>query len=642
MFTKSPKQIYRDILNCQKPSFSQLQGAIYYGAAKVIPEVEMGHITFSDVENVLTLGFKVVDLMLLKDFDHKDIAAYSLAQQPVYELTDKVSDNYPKPWSTMLKNIRIDASYMMRKENLDFASLMVLVNTRRFCKRLPKDISDFIKKRLSYRVLYIYDWNLGENPSLKSRLQKIIIECHGLQILKYAPYKSYTKKELDKLLPEIVGSGSLDEHRLFTDIICSFEKLMTDHDWISNYIDNIHALCSHLSSDEDILIAAGIIAKLEELKEDTRMTDEELEKYWKIMFEEMSLHSVVLDKFVETHNLPLRRFSKFVNRKMMEFNNNPNLNTTPIVDSSESFDPLDSSLDLHDDFDLPDNPDDLKKMLDTLMKEGEAVRNMTKEQYAANEEWKLSVKKNSGTFTPELDIPVILESLKKLRRALNHLSDQGHATFHKVIKAAAERQFFGSSDAVIKDWLHTEKMHFKDFPLKKTAKGNDFGMSNEILRCDTDRTMFGCIDYLLRHPEYKDKVEHFLKDVESKMNMLRESPDFKMSGIDKIPWDAAHVFHKVLEDDFHLTGDPLVFDNILTSKMVEDYRNAVKKMDEAYWRYGDNRLKEAIRECNRQILSIYSHLNTQVLLLQKSNTPPEIATLASSTIDSIDRLLASL
>lgn len=98
--------------------------------------------------------------------------------------------------------------------------------------------------------------------------------------------------------------------------------------------------------------------------------------------------------------------------------------------------------------------------------------------------------------------------INNLRRALNHLSNSEHADFHKVIKLLADKHFSGIQDHQIEEWLNTEELHTRDFqkvaPKDLDPNLADFMLSDEDLRGDTDRFLFGTIQYILEEkPIYR-------------------------------------------------------------------------------------------------------------------------------------------
>ncbi len=174
--------------------------------------------------------------------------------------------------------------------------------------------------------------------------------------------------------------------------------------------------------------------------------------------------------------------------------------------------------------------------------------------------------------------------LKKLRQSVNHVSDEGHAALHKEIRKVALRHFSGSKNEDIEEWLHTEEMHASDFPRsEKTLKEmEEFGMSNEDLRADTDRVMFGTLEFIRRFPKFRKKLEAFRKDMTPILENLDLTPTFTMMDLDTMPWDAVHVFHVVMSHNFSGMGEPLAKEGILRAEDVAEYRKAVKNLDHSY------------------------------------------------------------
>lgn len=213
--------------------------------------------------------------------------------------------------------------------------------------------------------------------------------------------------------------------------------------------------------------------------------------------------------------------------------------------------------------------------------------------------------------------------LNDLRRTLNHLSHVGHSALHKEIKAAADRHFSGIKDDQIEDWLYTEDMHFRGFPHdNKPKEGEEFMfLSNEDLRADTDRTMFGVLDYLLCHPKYKNKLSAFKKDLSPKLKEHQLTPSFTIQNLDKMPFDAAHVFHTVMSHQFSVMRDPLKKYKILPEKDIDNYIKAVRQMNSDYYTFGGELFQKSLNECNNQMTRNCGLLASLSLDAAKPNLP---------------------
>lgn len=240
--------------------------------------------------------------------------------------------------------------------------------------------------------------------------------------------------------------------------------------------------------------------------------------------------------------------------------------------------------------------------------------------------------------------------LKKLRQSVNHLSDAGHAALHKEIKAAADRHFSGTKDEDIEEWLHTEELHISDFPNDgKPKKGEEWMyMSNEDLRADTDRVMFEVLNYITRMPKYRNNFKAFRAELAPKLELLQLTPTFTLKDLDKMPWDAVHVFHVVLSHNFSIMGKELKKNKILPAKDINGYLDAVKRMDSSYWTFGGNIFAKDLRDCNDSLTTIVRHLKE--LASTPSRTKIEtsegkwcyVPELAIALIEHIEELLSSI
>lgn len=100
---------------------------------------------------------------------------------------------------------------------LSYPQLQLLINCRKYNRRLPKELSDFIKEILDYKVNSIGDfWNHFPGIDiLAGKLRKLFIQCQALRVYRYNPNKSYTYQLLDELVPAIIESDDPEVHLLY-------------------------------------------------------------------------------------------------------------------------------------------------------------------------------------------------------------------------------------------------------------------------------------------------------------------------------------------------------------------------------------------------------------------------------------------
>lgn len=240
--------------------------------------------------------------------------------------------------------------------------------------------------------------------------------------------------------------------------------------------------------------------------------------------------------------------------------------------------------------------------------------------------------------------------LKKLRQSVNHVSDEGHAALHKEIRRVAMLHFSGTKNEDIEEWLHTEEMHASDFPRdeKTLKKMDEFGMSNKDLRADTDRVMFGTFDYIRRFPKYRKQMEAFRKDMTPILEELTLTPTYTMMDLDKMPWDAAHVFHVVMAHNFSALGEPLSKEDILRAEDVAEYRNAVKNLDNSYWSLGGDFFAKDLERSNEALWRIWNYLMASSsrpsfkMIVTESGASCTKEELSSAVMDIINELLSSI
>lgn len=240
--------------------------------------------------------------------------------------------------------------------------------------------------------------------------------------------------------------------------------------------------------------------------------------------------------------------------------------------------------------------------------------------------------------------------LKRLRQSVNHVSDEGHAALHKDIRRVALRNFSGTKNEDIEEWLHTEEMHASDFPRdEKTMKDMaEFGMSNEDLRADTDRVMFETLEFIRKFPKYRKKIDAFRKEMTPILEELTLTPTYTMMDLDKMPWDAAHVFHVVLSHNFSVMGEPLAKEGILRTEDVTDYRNAVKNLDHSYWTFGGEFFAKDLERSNEALLRIWDYLLAAAsrpsfkMIVTESSASCTKEELSAAVMDTITELLSSI
>lgn len=203
--------------------------------------------------------------------------------------------------------------------------------------------------------------------------------------------------------------------------------------------------------------------------------------------------------------------------------------------------------------------------------------------------------------------------INNLRRSLNHLTDDDHAAFHKIIRDAAHRHFSDVKDSQIEEWLNTEDLHTEDFNRPDVPDPDpelaDFMMSKEDLRADTDRFLFGTIHYIQEDKKsYADKLEKFRADVGPKLSELTLTPDFTIDTLDRMPIDAAYLLHAFLGRQIAMYEPIIRREKVLPTNILISYLNATCQVRQ-YYGFGGKLLSEAIKASNRDLKGIHSYLS---------------------------------
>lgn len=204
--------------------------------------------------------------------------------------------------------------------------------------------------------------------------------------------------------------------------------------------------------------------------------------------------------------------------------------------------------------------------------------------------------------------------INNLRHTLNHLSDSDHSALHKSIRESAYRHFSDVKDNQIEEWLHTEDLHAEDFNRPETPEPDselaDFMLSKEDLRADTDRFLFGTIHYILDDKKkYHDNLEKFRADIEPKLSELTLTPDFSIDTLDQIPIDAAYLLHAFLGRRLAMYEPIIRREKVLPPILLNSYLNSSHQVKQ-YYGFGGKLLADAIKDSNRNLKEIHSHLSS--------------------------------
>lgn len=148
------------------------------------------------------------------------------------------------------------------KPKLTLSHLELLVNARKYNKRLPKELSAFIKDILDGDVHSIGNYwdQFSELSTLEGQLRKLWIQCVSLQLYNYNPDDSYTIKLISEIVPSVIQSENAEAHYLFCRVMHDAEiKSVT----INGYEEILDRLIKQTKDKRELLLlyAARLLNK---------------------------------------------------------------------------------------------------------------------------------------------------------------------------------------------------------------------------------------------------------------------------------------------------------------------------------------------------------------------------------------------
>lgn len=191
--------------------------------------------------------------------DHLSAINHTAKVAEILQLADA-----PEGVRSLGETIRTFAdSIKIEKPTFTLTHLELLVNARRFNKRLPKGLSSFIKGLLDHQVhsLGSYWDSFTELGTLQGQLRKLWIQCMGLNLYNYNPDTSYTHKLIADIVPSVMQSENPEVHYLLNLLIhdCKIESIA-----INNYDSILNRLIDQTEDKASLffLNAALLLNKL--------------------------------------------------------------------------------------------------------------------------------------------------------------------------------------------------------------------------------------------------------------------------------------------------------------------------------------------------------------------------------------------
>ncbi len=212
---------------------------------------------------------------------------------------------------------------------LTLTHLEILVNSRRFNKRLPKDLSSYIKEILDYNVHSKgkYWDNFPELNTLQGKLRKLWVQCMSLRIYNYNPNTSYTQKLISDIVPSVLQSKDAEVHWLYTRLIhdCKIDSIVID-----NYDAILNNLIKQTGDNNSAILQLNAALLLDNLNQDNygwRNATYDIEVVKRrhpawiqkaIEYVTLQEKGITIREFCNRNKLPLTEFSRFYSAVVTE------------------------------------------------------------------------------------------------------------------------------------------------------------------------------------------------------------------------------------------------------------------------------------------------------------------------------------
>lgn len=196
------------------------------------------------------LDFMLKELKTLSVRDGLSIEVLNLASHLCDYFLKAHMDEALKPTAALFK--KYAGLVRVLQPDLSYPQLQLLVNCRKYNKRLPRDLSEYIRNVIDGDVNSIGDFwkDFHVVDSLKGKLRKLFIQSQALRLYNFDPNTSYTHKLLDELIPGIVASDDAEVHLLFAQIsyYTQFDSI-----FIRKYGDLIDTIIPKTKDETDIV-----------------------------------------------------------------------------------------------------------------------------------------------------------------------------------------------------------------------------------------------------------------------------------------------------------------------------------------------------------------------------------------------------
>lgn len=153
------------------------------------------------------------------------------------------------------KNLRIMAESIRRyKASQSLGMLEVLVNARTICRRMPQELSSWIKDTFENDINPKAGWEkIMDEASLRDRLRRLSIQSRVLEYLRYDVEMSYTGNAMHKERGEIFFSKDSESHLIFSRLLNDFNWKFATADYLRRYAAKLNEHASAATEPANIL-----------------------------------------------------------------------------------------------------------------------------------------------------------------------------------------------------------------------------------------------------------------------------------------------------------------------------------------------------------------------------------------------------
>lgn len=169
------------------------------------------------------------------------------------------------------KNLRVLAQCIQTRAIPNgFEMLDALANAREVCRRLPQELSTFMKNVFEYELSSNSYWTeIVDESSLYDRLRRLSIQSRALDLMKYDVARSYPRVGMQKERGEIFFAKDSRCHVVFSRMLRDYDLQFATADYVERYHKKLTEYAAGATSPVDILnYAAAILCLCQKQKID--------------------------------------------------------------------------------------------------------------------------------------------------------------------------------------------------------------------------------------------------------------------------------------------------------------------------------------------------------------------------------------